>query len=875
VAIKVYNGATYDDCLGTQTVVATGNNVTTSFTYGATFTAPNTTNAVTGVVFFVNSLPSSGDFQFEVSESGVQKATVTVLRTDLTVGWNYARFTTPYVFTTTSAGAYKIGVKNTSANSGSLARDGGGTSTMLFCTYDTATSPASTDDLWFGGVHNSGLTPVTYTFTGTGNQCGSGTDRSIVATTTRTTGAALTVMNGATVNFDTTANSKLICKGAVQVSRGGTFDFSASSTDLTKTVTLEFDNSTADGDFGIIALAGSYGGRVLGVGKTVATHVGYTSGLGTAANPVITDAAHGFAVGDELVFAGNSYSTNQLRYVISIPTSTQLVLSTTAGGGEVALSATVPATSKIANLTRNCIVKNSNTARGFWMHLVSDNTVSDLSYSRLEYANCQSGKGINLNTIPVGINGLAIYNNSANGRNSISINGSTANDYGTVTLFNTRGSNYAAQSGLVLNGSNATVSVLLHYAEPSSTTNCAALSFGSSSVYNTVEELHSYGANAGNSTSGYAIGLFGVGDTVRYASVHGSRQQAIYTSNSQSNQIIDGVFGTFASNTVDMFTVSNTLNTALFTRCTFGSATLISNYLNTVVGTEIRFHEMDGNTSKHRWYTNRGSAWSSGSGLTDTTVRTASSLAVALKPENATDGFVWEFLVPAVPTSQCGVFGYGYRNATFSSGTFKVELFLPGSTVADASYTFATTTGSWLPFNISAYYSGSVTRYSKVLITGVTATASAYAFIDDLYDAGTGNKIAGLDLWHEGQPSQVMVAADYSAVPALVWGYSDQTTSADTMGQQLVDKLDTSAYTTPPTAAAIEAEVLDSASGVETGLTVRNALRLLSAVLAGELSGADTTTITIRNAVADSKDRVTATVDANGNRTAITYDLTD
>lgn len=60
---------------------------------------------------------------------------------------------------------------------------------------------------------------------------------------------------------------------------------------------------------------------------------------------------------------------------------------------------------------------------------------------------------------------------------------------------------------------------------------------------------------------------------------------------------------------------------------------------------------------------------------------------------------------------------------------------------------------------------------------------------------------------------------------------------------------------------------------VETGLTVREALRLIAAATAGEVSGAATSTVTIRNAVADSKNRIVATVDGDGNRSAITYDL--
>ena len=59
---------------------------------------------------------------------------------------------------------------------------------------------------------------------------------------------------------------------------------------------------------------------------------------------------------------------------------------------------------------------------------------------------------------------------------------------------------------------------------------------------------------------------------------------------------------------------------------------------------------------------------------------------------------------------------------------------------------------------------------------------------------------------------------------------------------------------------------------IETGLTLRQALRLISAALAGKVSGAGTTTITIRD-TNDTKDRIVATVDANGNRTAVTRDV--
>jgi hypothetical protein len=60
---------------------------------------------------------------------------------------------------------------------------------------------------------------------------------------------------------------------------------------------------------------------------------------------------------------------------------------------------------------------------------------------------------------------------------------------------------------------------------------------------------------------------------------------------------------------------------------------------------------------------------------------------------------------------------------------------------------------------------------------------------------------------------------------------------------------------------------------VESGLTLRQALRLISAAVGGEVSGGGTTTITFKSAVDGVADRIVATVDSNGNRTALTYDL--
>jgi hypothetical protein len=74
---------------------------------------------------------------------------------------------------------------------------------------------------------------------------------------------------------------------------------------------------------------------------------------------------------------------------------------------------------------------------------------------------------------------------------------------------------------------------------------------------------------------------------------------------------------------------------------------------------------------------------------------------------------------------------------------------------------------------------------------------------------------------------------------------------------------------------AVADALLDRANAVETGLTPRSALKLSAASLAGKISGATAGagTVTVRNAVADSKNRLVVTNDAFNNRTAVTVDL--
>lgn len=73
------------------------------------------------------------------------------------------------------------------------------------------------------------------------------------------------------------------------------------------------------------------------------------------------------------------------------------------------------------------------------------------------------------------------------------------------------------------------------------------------------------------------------------------------------------------------------------------------------------------------------------------------------------------------------------------------------------------------------------------------------------------------------------------------------------------------------TTTAIGAAIVNS--GSIDSYTLQQSQRLILSALVGKLSGGGTTTIVIRDS-ADTKNRISATVDANNNRTAVTLDAT-
>jgi hypothetical protein len=120
--------------------------------------------------------------------------------------------------------------------------------------------------------------------------------------------------------------------------------------------------------------------------------------------------------------------------------------------------------------------------------------------------------------------------------------------------------------------------------------------------------------------------------------------------------------------------------------------------------------------------------------------------------------------------------------------------------------------------------------------------------------------------------SKILLEISAPTLTALGWGISSITGVATFTGTRYATG-ELEASITPFTelspqslASAVWAEVL------EAGYSAQEIMRVMSAALGGEVSGAGTSTVTIRD-IGDTTDRIVASVDGTGNRTAVTLDV--
>lgn len=175
--------------------------------------------------------------------------------------------------------------------------------------------------------------------------------------------------------------------------------------------------------------------------------------------------------------------------------------------------------------------------------------------------------------------------------------------------------------------------------------------------------------------------------------------------------------------------------------------------------------------------------------------------------------------------------------------------------------------------NLTAYVAkdgGSTTALTDTSATEVSSTNAPGVYEFDLSQGET--NADRLDFTCKSSTANVAIVpllnvqtvAQYFSVAAL-----------DSSGQITVGALAANVITAAATASDFGAEIADAVHDevVDGSLTFRQSTRIQNSAMFGKASGLATTTATYRDA-ADTKARITATVDADGNRTAVTTDGT-
>ncbi len=879
--------------------------VTATPLYTNTLTALNTSDSWRGAYLPFSAFPASSSFtitlqQYDGSTWSDTTATATAYSYAVNGGtrWGFVKFGTPYTPTTTSTGYYRLKlVKLTGAGNILLYGTSGTAPSCMIASVSPVSTPGTGDDVLIAGdmTNVSGTTNPIAVTVDTNVTIGSGQNLAGFGGSSSTMFPAISIDSGGRLKASRTASATLLVKQMIVLSyTDGELDYGKTSDRIPSTykATLMYDPSNNFGSVGIryssnMNPAQSYYLSFVGASKAY-IKTNYSSGLGTAASPLITSdpvdwsvgdqivvtpsagyttyantaptsltytdatgynrryftltfaAAHSFKVGDRIILSGftpaayngtaftvdevpstttlriygftstgitanatvmgtvvGHTSKSEYRYIKTKNSTTSYVLCTTAGGAEDALQYSPATTADIYNLSSSVqvTVNKRNQSYMYTFDAGPANTTADptwwiLDNCRMDYA----GNGLAYN-LGILANGYTAGSSSATINNTVFWAPAGTVIYDSATPHSTWNISNVVFAGFQPGMSN----VMVTSGYNKTFTNIYAVDITGNFIYssgssNTYRVLRLW-AISPELNSNPAIVLLGNAFNNLFISAYiqgvnsGTINRGITLNGSLSNKFLNSEFGTVTKHyDTDIYCTSSTLNTMVFENCLFGSTNLITNYLNQFNGSEIAFQKYQQTTNRHRWYTNTGSARSTGAGLEDTTVKTAGSLNLVLLPENNTVGFAWEFNVLAPATSLSFINGYLQKNATFGSSIAKVELWLPGSdtsSTADASLTADNTTGTWQAFNVYKLYSGTAPGLSTVRITAISSTAGAYVYVADLF-----NSVGALNLWNSGKPAKQIAITDFSAVPAAVWGFPDGNTQASTMGRRLVDAAD-------------------------------------------------------------------------------------
>lgn len=749
----------------TPTRHATTNLTLTSGTYyTATFTASGLTDQALGVAIAVANYTDSGGNTVTCTLQEYNGATwsdvgsATRNKADLSINGLNLFEITPYTFTTVTAGYYRWKITQTGINTIVVA-DSGGTLTA-FMSVDNRTGIPTTSDAVF--LLAGSTTPRTMTITGT-EQCGNTTGATSLLTYRDFTLTGMYQSDYGKLTFSKAGTDKLEIKGNWWCGTNGVIDADFSAT--SNTLNIEWDYSTADGDFGFYQ---GYNSQIIMKGKpkssTTLWETHFVSGTGVTGDELVTADDVDWDVNDRIVFtATDAYNHVETRYIKTKVDAHTYTISSTVGGAESALSYTHTTDAWIVNEERNIKWTSKDPTKGYYFTNLQTDSTSDKTFEWIQFLNpCggaatvgrrgiqylyQAGTYIDFNYNVCIDPTLLVYRFGFN----------TASDKGTdeyTGLIQDGGDwFYCASPNKVYNDCFAIRTVKIGL-EPINTGNI------------TFNDCVANGCNtSGASYWGGVLVNSATVITFNNCDFQCNRNASVSLNTCSATRFVNCNLGNLAPGTVTVYGAFDVSNEATFINCKCDTGiTLYSNYLDLNYGSKVRFHKINQVDNVHRVYESGGYFEPTGAGLTDTTTLYAGSLCMGMNVEDDVDGCIWEFQIPARSGDTIFANGLTQKNAQMAASDAFVELYLPGSVTADDTY--------YLPYDsainhfaVDALYTGATNDMATVRVIAKSVAAGARFYVDQIYNGS--DIMNSLDTWNEAEPAKVMVLQ--AGDPLSIW----------------------------------------------------------------------------------------------------------
>jgi hypothetical protein len=796
VAIKSgdYNdGTTWNSAFGTPTLNTNQNlAINTTGVFTQEYVSASSSDSITGVVVLPSGSWASRTITFTLQEDGADTGTTATITGNNTITNNnlFVKLATPYL--TTSGKTYRFKMQ-TDSSTVNVALSTTASRAYAHITKDTTGVPTTGD--YFMIASPNANTDITVTITDTLAKIGTGViaQTFIAPPINRVVDTCIVsggVSNIAELKFLSSVDTKLSWRSNIGFLVNGKL---TQKPDSTHRSDFYMDAGTA-----IQCWLGFTNGSLVDVqdskkypAETWRTTV--ASGAGTTASPLITNTAVDWAVGDRVVVApGTNSSTNynecEEKYIKTKNSSTSYVLSNTAGGAEAGLTYTHDGT-HIFNITRN-IKWDSNLSNSWHIGFSSlDSSNINHSIKGLEVSGmmgtgssqkssmCFNGYGTFEDIVNYGgdMTAYAVFVLPANRyRKSFTrlftggggLSGNSQEGRINVALSdNTTFNDCWVLAGQKV-GWKISASVLVF-------NNCGAIANGISN--NSVPSLYS-----GWNISGANIVL---NDCESHADRNSSVLFYDVCADITLNRFVSGTKAKNANSTVRKSSNIPSYTTAYFNNLVQVESVLFTDYLSMGGGSQVSFQNWDG-ANADSTFTPYGLIIKSGTGLADTTVRTAGGFAMRFEPTYSPNLMHWEQNIPTgniqskTMTITCWVY---INNAAYYAGTHtKPTLTVTYDQTSTVTAVATGTAGSWQQL---ACTFTPTTGYGQVemKITGATdaTTTSRYFYVDDFniaYPAGVQVDLGGLDLWANGLPVEPAIAT----MPSIT-GVWDEPLSAHTI----------------------------------------------------------------------------------------------